>query len=335
AFSQIGDAYQESGEFTKAEEVYAKILKDYPNSSYADYAQYQLGLVYFQKGDYAASCDIFSRFKNELKDSPLAAQALYMLGTSLLNLKKPDEALRVFKGIPKLYPQDTELLQKTEYEIADCYYKLGQEKEAIARFKLLRAKYPDSKLTPEIMWWLGQYYYQHDDLNLARRYFSSLIRDFPDSNLAGNAFYALGLTFSDEGKPEQAAENFRMAIKLGPVELRAQATAALAESYYKIQDYEQAKLFYQKSLELANVNEVANLQFSLAEVLEAKGELDAGIGLYLKVSDLYADAPQLFFRALLRAANIYEDKEKFIEALKLYKRIVEKGTEEAKSAQER
>ncbi|MDP2044157.1 MAG: tetratricopeptide repeat protein, partial [Candidatus Omnitrophota bacterium] len=109
----------------------------------------------------------------------------------------------------------------------------------------------------------------------------------------------------------------------------------LAESYYKIQDYEQAKLFYQKSLELANVNEVANLQFSLAEVLEAKGELDAAIGLYLKVSDLYPDAPQLFFRALLRAANIYEDKEEFIEALKLYKRIVEKGTEEAKSAQER
>ncbi|MDP2044401.1 MAG: tetratricopeptide repeat protein, partial [Candidatus Omnitrophota bacterium] len=85
AFSQIGDAYQESGEFTKAEEVYANILKDYPNSPYADYAQYQLGAVYFQKGDYLAGCDIFSRFKNELKDSPLAAQALYMLGTSLLN----------------------------------------------------------------------------------------------------------------------------------------------------------------------------------------------------------------------------------------------------------
>lgn len=372
AFSQVGDAYQESGEFAKAEEVYANILKDYPNSPYADYAQYQLGLaqlkkgdlttaistfklmlknyarsslfgnavyslglVYFQKGDYLAGCDIFSRFKNELKDSPLASQALYMLGTSFLNLNKPDEALKVFKSIPKLYPQDTELLQKTEYEIADCYYKLGQEKEAIARFKLLRAKYPDSKLTPEIMWWLGQYYYQHDDLNLARRYFNSLSKDFPDSNLTGDAFYALGLTFSDEGKPEQAADNFRMAIKLGPAQLRAQATAALAESYYKIQDYEQAKLFYQKSLELANVSEVADLQFSLAEVLEAKGEFDAAIGLYLKVSDLYPDAPQLFVRALLRAAKIYEDKEEFIEALKLYKQIVEKQTEEAKFAQER
>lgn len=335
AFSQIGDAYQKSGEFDKAEEAYANILKNYPDYPYGDYVQYQLGLVYFQKKDYVAGCDIFSRFKNEFKDSPLASQAIYMLGTSLLNLNKPDEALRVFKDIPRLYPQDAELLQKTEYEIADCYYKLGQEKEAMARFKILRAKYPDSKLTPEIMWWLGQYYYQHGDLNLARRYFSSLTKDFPDSNLTGDAFYALGLTFSDEGKPEQAADNFRMAIKLGSAQLKAQATAALAESYYKIQDYEQAKLFYQKSLELADVNEVANLQFSLAEVLEAKGELDAAAGLYLKVSDLYPDVPQLFVRALLRAAKIYEDKEEFIEALKLYKQIVEKGTEEAKFVQER
>lgn len=335
AFSQVGDAYQESGEFAKAEEVYANILKDYPGSSYGDYVQYQLGLVYLQKGDYIAGCDILSGFKNELKDSPLRPQALYMLGTSLLNLNKPDEALRVFKDIHGLYPQDTELLQKTEYEIADCYYKLGQEKEALARFKLLRAKYPDSKLTPEIMWWLGQYYYQHDDLNLARRYFSSLARDFPGSNLTGDAFYSLGLTFSDEGKPEQAADSFRMAVKLGPAKVRACATAALAESYYKTQDYEQAKLFYQKSLESADVNETANLQFSLAEVLEAKGELDAAIELYLKVSDLYADAPQLFVRALLRAAKIYEDKEEFIEALKLYRRIIEKGAEEARFAQER
>ncbi|TAM43085.1 tetratricopeptide repeat protein, partial [bacterium] len=41
-FSQIGDAYQDSGEFAKAIEIYARILKDYPNSSHSDYVQYQL-----------------------------------------------------------------------------------------------------------------------------------------------------------------------------------------------------------------------------------------------------------------------------------------------------
>jgi len=407
ALSQIGDVYQDSGEFANAEETYKNILKDYPGSSYSDYVQYQLGLAqlkkadltaaiasfklmaknytqskllddavyslglaYFQKEDYLAACDIFAKFQSEFKDSPLASQALYMLGTSFLNLAKPSEALSVFKDITKLNPQDAELFQKAEYGIADCYYRLGREKEALGQFKLLRAKYPGSKLTSEIIWWLGQYYYQHDDLNMAGRYFSTLARDFPDSNLTGDAFYALGLTFNDEGKLEQAADNFRMAIKHGNIQIRTQAIVALgdvysrlgktgealavykeiikddpdlgkllfpriAEACYKVQDYEGAKLFYSKSLEVADAKEIPDIRFSLAEVLEAKAEFDAAIQQYLLAADFYPEAGQLFARALLRAAKLYEDKENFKEALKIYKRIIEKGTAEAGFAQER
>ena len=262
------------------------------------------------------------------------------------------------------------MLQKAEYGIADCYYRLGLEKEALSQFKLLRAKYPASKFTPEIIWWLGQYYYQHNNLNMAGRYFSSLTRDFPDSNLAGDAFYALGLTFSDEGRFEQAEDNFVKAIKHGNTQIRTQAVAALgdvysrlgkasealaayneivkdnpnlgklffpriAEAYYKVQDYEGAKLFYSKSLEVAEAKEISDIRFSLAEVLEAKAEFDAAIQQYLLAADFYPVAGQLFVRALLRAAKLYEDQENFKEALKIYKRIIEKGTAEAGFAQER
>ena len=407
AFSQIGDAYQDSGEFAKAEETYANILKDYPNSSYGDYVQYQLGvaqlkkadlmaaiasfklmiknyaqsrllddavyslgLAYFQKGDYIAACDIFTKFQSEFKDSPLAAKALYMLGVCFLNLGKPNEALFVFKDISRQNPQDTELLQKAEYEIADCYYKLGQEKEAVKRFELLRARYPDSKITPEVMWWLGQYYYRHDDLNLAGRYFSSLARDFPGSNLAGDAFYALGLTFNEEGKLAQAADNFKMAVKLGNAGIRGQAAIALgdlycregkfeealakykeiirdnpdigkllfpriAQAYYKVGDYDGAKLFYSKSLAAADVKEAHGIRFGLAEALEAKSDFDAAIQQYLLAASLYTEQGELFSRALLRAAKLYEDKENFKEALKIYRRIIQKGAPEAEFAQER
>ena len=406
ALSQAGDVYQDNGEFAKAEEVYASILKNYSSYFGNDYVQYQLGsaqlkkadltqacasfkllfknyaqskllddasyslgLVYLQQEDYAAGCDILMRFQNEFKDSPLCAQALYLLGTCFLNLNKFNEALRIFMDIPKLYPQDVELLQKAEYEIADCYYKLGQEKEAISRFNSLRTKFPDSKFIPEIMWWLAQYYYQHDDLNLARRYFSSLTHDFPDSNLIGDAFYALGLIFSDEGKLEQAADNFRMAVKLGNAVLRGQAAVAVgdtyyragkfeealmqykemikdnpdldklllsrvAEAYYKVGDYAGAKLFYAKAIEIADAKEIASIRFSLAEALEANLEFDAAIQQYLLAADLYSESWQLV-RALLRTAKLYEDKENFNEALKIYKRIIEQNTAEAGFAQER
>ncbi|MCX5699039.1 MAG: tetratricopeptide repeat protein [Candidatus Omnitrophica bacterium] len=325
-FFQIGQAYQDGGEFVKAEETYAKIIKLYPDSSFADYAQYQLattqfkrsdydaavisfrsmlkkypqskllpdalyalGSAYFQQADYTRSCEIFVKFQDEFKDSPLYAQALYMLGTSFISLGRINEALSVFKDTSKLDSLDIELLQKVEYEIADCYYKLGQENEAVSRFKLLRTKYPNSKLLPNIMWWLGQYYYRSKDLNLARRYFGSLIADFPNNQLAADAFLGIGLTFSDENKFDSAVDNFRMAIKL----------AAPAQ--------------------------IADIRFSLAEALEANSEPEAAIQQYLLAADLYTHTSQLFARSLLRVAKLYEDKENFKEALKIYKRIIEKA----------
>ncbi|MCG2708395.1 MAG: tetratricopeptide repeat protein [Candidatus Omnitrophica bacterium] len=406
---QIGQAYQDSGEFVKAEETYAKIIKLYPDSSLLDYAQYQLaslqlkrsnydaavasfsyllkkypqskllpdanyalGSAYFQQADYLRSCEIFAKFRDEFKDSPLCAQALYMLGVSDISLGKFNEALSVFKDIFKLDPLDIQLQQRIEYEIADCYYKLGQENEAVSRFKLLRAKYPNSKLIQDIMWWLGQYYYRSKDLNLARRYFSSLIKDFPDSQLAADASYAIGLTFSDENKFEQAVDNFSLAIKLGKADLKAQAAVALADIYSrqgrlpealeqynqiikntpglakllfpriaqvysKIGDYAEAKIFYLKSLEVAAPEEMADIRFSLAEALEANSEPEAAIQQYLLAADLDTQAPQLFIRSLLRAAKIYEDKENSKEALKIYKRIIEKvpSAPEAGFVQER
>jgi TolA-binding protein len=407
ALCQIGDAYQDSGDYARAQETYDTILKDYPDNFYSDYVQYQsgltmlkvsnydgailsflalkknypqskllddatyaLGLSYFQKQDYSSSRETFEKFQEEFKESNLKSQALYLLGTSLYNLGKFNEAVETFKNIIRLYNQDKELVQKAEYEIADCFYQMGDEKEAMARFKMLRAKYPDSSLTPEIMWWLGEYYYRHNDLDLARRYFSSLIQDFPKSNLIADSYYAIGTSFTEESKYDEAVENFKKVVELGKSDLGAQAAIAIADIYvkqdklkssleayeeiakrypnlihltypkmadifYKINDYSEALNFYRKSLDVVPVSEMAGIQLKIAEVLEAQGKLDEAVEEYLKVTYLYSERKDLAVKSLLRVAQIYEDKENFKEALNFYKRIIAMNVPEAKFAQER
>jgi tetratricopeptide (TPR) repeat protein len=100
-------------------------------------------------------------------------------------------------------------------------------------------------------------------------------------------------------------------------------------------DYEQAKLFYRKALELADNKEVGDIQFSLAEVYEANDELDAAIAAYLKLAKDNSDNRQLLIRALLRVARIYEDKDDFKSASGIYERVVQNKCEESKFAQER
>ncbi|MDD4894191.1 MAG: tetratricopeptide repeat protein [Candidatus Omnitrophica bacterium] len=407
ALCQIGDTYQDSGDYNKAVETYDGILKNYPDSLYSDYIQYQLGitllktsnydgaitafqnlkknfpgsklladasyalgLVYFQRQDYKSSKEIFEKFRSEFRDSSLKPEGTYLLGTSLYNLGDFPAAIEVFKGIAREYSQNIELVQKAEYEIADCYYKMGNEKEAMERFKVLRSKYPDSKLTPEVMWWLGEYYYRHNELGLARRYFSSLIRDFPRNNLIPDAYYALGSIYAEENRYEDAINNFKRVIESGKSDLSGTANIAIADIYTrqdkidsalgiykdvadnypnlasliypkvadlyrKVNNYGEAINFYRKSLNAVPAREMADIQFKIAEAFQSKGSLTDAVEEYLKVTYLYSENNDLAVKALLRVAAIYEDKENFKEAVNIYKRVISMNVQEAKYAQER
>ncbi|MFH0827295.1 MAG: tetratricopeptide repeat protein [Candidatus Omnitrophota bacterium] len=407
ALCQIGDAYQDSGDYAQAQKTYSAILKDFPDSFYSDYVQYQLGLTwlkasnyeaaimsfqamkrnfpqskllddatyalglaYFQRQDYESSRLLFESFEQEFKDSALKPQALYLLGTSFYNLSQFAKAIEVFKDVIRLYSQDIDLVQKAEYEIADCFDQMGEEKEAVNRFNALRSKYPDSSLTPEVMWWLGEYYYKHNDLELARRYFSALINDFPKSPLVQDAYYAIGTSLEEESRHTEAIENFRKVIELGKADLHGQAAIAIADIYvkqedlgsalkayveiardypnlapsiypkmaqlyYKTADYSRALELYRKCLDTVPVREMGNIQFKIAEVLQAQGAGEEAIEAYLKVTYLYSENDTLAIKALLRVAQVYEDKENFKEAMRIYKRITETDAEEAKYARER
>ncbi len=407
ALCQVGDAYQDSGDYARAIEAYDNILKDYPDSFYSDYVQYQLGLTllkssnyegaimsfqnlrvnypnskllddatyslglsYFQRENYNASVEVFERFQQEFKDSDLKPQGMYLLGTSFYNLGKFAEAIKVFEDIAKSYSRDTDLVQKAEYEIADCFYQMGKEKEAMERFRVLRSRYPDSSLTPEVMWWLGEYYYRHNELVLARRYFSSLIQDFPRSSLIADAYYALATICEDESKYGEAITNFRQVITLGKSDLAGTSAIAIAginvkqgqfdaalklyndvikdypnlehlidpkiaEAYRNMDNYEQALEFYRKSLNVVPARQMAQIQFKIAETIEAQGKKEEAIEEYLKVTYLYSDNNQLNVKSFLRIAAIYEDKENFKEARNIYKKIIALNVQEAKYAQER
>ncbi len=407
ALCQIGDAYQDSGDYDKARETYDTILREYPDSLYSDYVQYQLGitllkesdydaailsflalkrnfpsskllddasyalgLAYFQKQDYNSSRQVFERFQGDFKDSSLLSNAMYLWGSSLYNLGKYTEAIDVFKNILRVFTQDTELCQKAEYEIADCYYQMGDEKEAMARFKTLRTKYPDSALSAEIMWWLGEYYYRHNDLTLAGRYFYSLIQDFPRSSLILDAYYILGSIYEQQSKYPEAKDSFRKVMQSGKTELSGQAAVAVADIYlkegnfdsaltsyqdtlkehpnlasliypkiadlfFRTKKYDEAIAFYRKSLEAAGARNASDLQFKIGESRQAQGKADEAVEEYLKVTYLYPESTDLVVKSLLRVAAIYEGRGNAREAAALYKKITAMDVPESKYARER
>lgn len=340
---QIGDAYQEQANYKKAQESYGLFLKKYPDSPYSDYILYQLasaylkdakdeeaiadlkklekefpgsnflddaaytlGLAYFNKQDYNSAKFALQKFQADFSASDIRPKALYLLGNCFYNSGDYASAIQVFKEVPGSGTLDAELIQKAEYGQADSLYRAGKEEEALARFKALRSKYPDSSFTPDIVWWLGTYYYHRKEPDLAARYFLSLIQDFPKSDLLPDAYYALGLTFMEGSKYEEARDYLKKAFSLDKADVKSKAAVALAK-----------------------------LHFKAAEIEEAKGNLDGAIKEYLEVTRVSGQSDAYTIAALFRLARVYEDKGKPQEAIKAYTGILNMDVPESKYAEER
>ena len=280
--------------------------KKFPASNFLDDAAYTIGLAYFNKQDYGSAKLALKRFQDDFRASEIRPKALYLLGNCFYNLGDFASATQVFKEIPGSGTLDAELIQKAEYGQADSFYQMGKEEEALSRFKALRSKYPASGFTPDIIWWLGTYYYHHKEPDLATRYFLSLIQDFSKSDLIPDAYYALGLTLLEESKDKEAEGYLKKALTSNKTDVKSKAASALARLYFKI-----------------------------AEAQEAKGNLDEALKEYLEVTKIPAESTAFIVTALFRSGRVYEDKGNPQEAIKVYTRILNMNLPESKYAEER
>ena len=407
ALCQLGDSYQDSGEYDKAIAAYRDILKDYPDSIYNDYIQYQIALTWlksgntdsaivalrklikefpesqmiddanyylavidFQKGDFVSAREQLELFRNRYKDSGFRHQALFLLGETLLNLEEYRSAVDVFAQLLKDNDVADSLRQKSEYEIANAYHQMGQEKEANKRLSDFVARYPDSSLTPNVLFEMGEASRQSRDNASARKYFERLIRNYPENEFAGEAYIAIGETFLSDGNKSSALRSFRQARENGRLESAAKASLLAGDVFLQDKDYAQARGFYEdalslqtswnksalirlarvyqqekkyreaiqaleKAVQIEGADKDSGIQFMIAENWEEAGDADRAVEAYLKVHYLFPQDREISAKALLRVARIYEDREDWSEARKVLEKVAALDVAEAKYAKEK
>ncbi len=283
ALTQIGDAYQDVGQFENAIEIYDKILREYPESIYVDYVQYRQGIAllkmeridaatlsfqslqtnfpesqyladvkyylavaYFTKEDWAtAKKQIVDFINGGSGGSELLAEANYILALSYFNLEEYNEAQKIFQKIIRNYPSQSAMLKKAEVSIAKCIYKLGDVKTALKRFKIFIYKYPQSEATQEALMWLGEHYEESEELSQSLGYYEKFIADFPGSEKLGTVYYKLGQVYEAQQEYDQAIKAFKKINAEKDSSLFAQAQLAIASIFTKELDHEKALKTYQ------------------------------------------------------------------------------------------
>jgi len=413
ALTQIGDAYQDMGDLEKALEAYDKILRDYPDTPYTDYAQYRqgvallklgktksailsfqsleknfpeskyqtdvryyMGVAYFNQGDWLMAKDYMAKFIQEISpDNDLQPDAHYILGLSCQNLKEYDEAMKIFKKIDRVFPQEIAIIQKVKVSMAKNLYEKGTVQEALKEFKIIVYKYPKTDAALEALLWLGEYYMQTFDFKNAITYYTQVTNEYPTSPQVADVIFALGQiyykneefdkalsyfkqitpengqeiyakaklaiadTFARQLDPTTAIETYENIIKTSP-EFSRDAYIKMASIYKEGKNYEKAITAYRNALAVktGSVNSTihdSELQFEIADLSEMLSNPQGAADEYLKIPYLYPDDTSWVIKAYLRTARIFEDKEDWANAKIIYEKILGYDVDERTFAQER
>ncbi len=410
AMVQLGDAYQDAGKMEEAVRAYDEALRDYPDGDFADYVLYRQGIAFLKSGNVASAEIAFNTLRNNFPNSKYlgelsyyqgvadfkkgrwkgAAAAMedflknlsqpseftpeadYILALSYLNLQQPEDALRVFQKILRLYPDEETVAKNADIGIAKCQYELGQVKEAIKRFKLIIYKYPKSDAEFEALLWLAQYYLKSGDYAQAVDYYKPIIDRFGDNAFIDQVHYELGQAYEVQGSYDLALAQYKAVtsqdavlsskIKLAIAGIFARefdpqkglsayaniaatipdyardAFLKMGQIYRASQNYAEELRTYEQAFKVPQgKSRVTNAEFlfNMADAYELMGQADKSVDYYLKIPLESPGEGEWVVKAYLRVAKVFEDRHDWAGARVTYQKIIQLKTEESKYAQER
>jgi len=131
------------GYYSKALLEYYQLLINYPDSIWADDAQLGMGNCYYASGEYNNAIVEYQKVIDEYSDSPFHAFAQYYIGHSYRNSYNFTQAVIEFNKVIENYPE-SDYVAPAQYYIGNSYYQDQKYNQAILEFQKVIDYYPDS-----------------------------------------------------------------------------------------------------------------------------------------------------------------------------------------------
>jgi len=170
----IADSYfnkGDEGSMILAAAEYREFIKAYPYSPSAAYCQYQIAMTYFKKAlkpgrDQTKTRQALAEFRKTVADYPASDQA-----------KTAQEKIK----------ECEERLAEHVLGIAQVYVRQRAYKASIDRLTEVMTTYPDYTGMDQVYFTIGECYFRLGQDDQAVPYFTKLISDYPQSGLVKNA----------------------------------------------------------------------------------------------------------------------------------------------------
>ncbi len=224
--------------YRKAGEYYQQVIdNDYPN---VDYAMYQLSLIYSLTGNPQKQVQLCDRLVREYPQSTFADEALYLKGSTQINQNEFAEAKTTFDKLISSYPK-SEYNTRATYKLGVISYSRNHELEALEYFKSVVRSNIQSEEAKDALTYIRKIYIEtgNPDGFMA---FVSTIQGYNFTDMeADSLLYESAARIFDTDNWTQAAESYNKYLARFPNGLNSlSAYHNRGICFYNLKKYEEA-----------------------------------------------------------------------------------------------
>jgi tetratricopeptide (TPR) repeat protein len=242
-------------------------------------------------------------------------------------MRQWDEQLETWHQKGEKGPQP-KLEDIAELENADVY-----KRKALKIYEEILEKYPNYPRKDEVLYNLGSSLYESDDKQRGVEMYWKLIKQFPESIFAPDAWLQLGEHFFNANKLTQAIKAYTKAAETKKARIFSYAQYKLAWCDYNLQDYDKALVKFRDVIAYAKKqaegdaasggiekrDKIQLVEESLSDMVRVYSHLDAIEG----AVDFYTAevGKEKAYRYLRKLAKLYNTEGKYEQEVKSYERM--------------
>jgi TolA-binding protein len=246
---QLGDYYQQERMREKAVKTYRELITLFPNSEWAEDAQFRIASLFMQDRKWAEAVEEMDKVVRHFPKGHLFIEAHVELGGLYLLLQDYPKALERYEWVIKNHPQHP-LAKRAYLGMEEGYRNLGKTDQAEKVLKELIAGFPQDDIHFEGQLKLGILFLTQKKFAEAITAFSVAVRS-PNERIASQAQFKLGEAYLAGENRELALIQFSKVVYLYPhdSDLLEEALLKLGTLYIAEKKIPEARQVYRKLLE--------------------------------------------------------------------------------------
>lgn len=242
------------GKYPDAIESFRTFGERYKEGLWVEEAYYEWSITAFEMGQYAESIEVLLRLVRGEEPLQWPGKVFTLLGESYFANNEFTRAIQAFEEAENSANIDPAVKLQAQFQKAWVQYRNQAYRQAQPAFETVYNTAPNTDVGKEALFWSADANYQMKQFGPAANQYAAFVRQYPDHELIGAAYYSLGWSYFEMGSFDNAIAPLREFLEnYDPPEIAlfpydTDTRLRLGDSYYAVGDYEGAIKTYQEAI---------------------------------------------------------------------------------------